>query len=53
MAIDKEAKKLALKILEVNGKDHDTWLNEKYKEIIFSNVNILQEGIDLKMEMNK
>lgn len=53
MAIDKNLKELAGTILKKQGIDHDTWLTEKYKELILSSSTLLKEGLELKIELEK
>lgn len=53
MAIDKNIKELATVILKTQGIDHDTWLTEKYQEVISENTKVLTEALNFKMENDK
>lgn len=37
--------KLAMDILQSQGKDYDEWLNEKHNELIISSVNLLSSAL--------
>lgn len=53
MAIDKNIKELATVILKTQDIDHDTWLTEKYQEVISENTKVLTEALNFKMENDK
>ena len=55
MAISKEQKKrkaFAEKILRVKGVDYDEWLDERHKEIVNGNDDLLLEGLEMLGESN-
>jgi len=49
--LDKDLKELAIGIIEANGKTYEEWLNEQHKNLIFSNVKIIKEGLNLIKEV--
>lgn len=46
--LDNDNKKLAKAILESKGTSYEDWLNEKHKEVIVANVNLLSEALKCK-----
>lgn len=46
--LDNDNKKLAKAILESKGTSYEEWLNEKHKEVIVANVNLLSEALKCK-----
>ncbi|CUQ30151.1 hypothetical protein [Clostridium baratii] len=49
--VDLKSKELAQAILQCSGIDYEDWLNEKHKELILNNSNVLVEALALKNEM--
>ena len=38
------------KILDDKGISYDDWLNEAYRKLIFENLDIINEGLELRKE---
>ena len=47
-----ENKKLAIAILESQGKNYDEWLNEKHNELIINSVGLLSKALKTAGNIN-
>ncbi|XTR39291.1 hypothetical protein ACQQ2T_15345 (plasmid) [Paraclostridium tenue] len=53
MAVDKDLKELASTLLKMSGKDHDTWLTEKYQDLINNSAKLITQSLKANADMQK
>lgn len=41
----KLTRELAMRILQVKGEDHSTWLHEQYKKVVEENQEVILQGL--------